>query len=137
VLKSLYSACRVSFGWPSVDAYYAGSSSSLSVPNVAVPLLVIQAEDDPIAPVEAIPTDALRQNPNCILVVTPSGGHLGWCSGETGVRGAPWSDGAIVQYLGAVQKLWQGEEFKRRAAHAPVQEEAGVFSVSTSTHQAP
>lgn len=28
---------------PAVDAYYAGSSSSLSIPNVRVPLLVIQA----------------------------------------------------------------------------------------------
>jgi hypothetical protein len=27
---------------PTVDAYYAGSSSSLSIPNVRVPLLVVQ-----------------------------------------------------------------------------------------------
>lgn len=27
---------------PAVDAYYAGSSSSLSIPDVRVPLLVIQ-----------------------------------------------------------------------------------------------
>jgi predicted alpha/beta-fold hydrolase len=33
---------RVSFGWPSVDAYYAGSGSAASVPNVAIPLLCIQ-----------------------------------------------------------------------------------------------
>ena len=32
----------VAFNWPSVDAYYAGSSSSLSIPDVAIPLLVVQ-----------------------------------------------------------------------------------------------
>ncbi len=32
----------VSFDWPSVDAYYAGSSSSVSIPNVAIPLLIVQ-----------------------------------------------------------------------------------------------
>lgn len=31
-----------SFGWPSVDAYYAGSSSALSVPHLPVPTLCIQ-----------------------------------------------------------------------------------------------
>jgi hypothetical protein len=32
----------VSFGWPSVDAYYMGSSSTHSIPHVRIPLLVIQ-----------------------------------------------------------------------------------------------
>jgi hypothetical protein len=31
-----------SFGWKSVDQYYAGSSSSLSVPRLAVPTLCLQ-----------------------------------------------------------------------------------------------
>lgn len=54
---------------------------------MAIPLLVVQAADDPIAPAEAIPRQALAANPNCLLVVTPSGGHLGWCSGRDGARG--------------------------------------------------
>jgi len=35
-------------------------------------------EDDVLALAEAIPKKALLQNENCILVRTPSGGHLGW-----------------------------------------------------------
>ncbi len=30
-------------GWPSVDAYYAGSCSSDSIPSVKIPLFCIQA----------------------------------------------------------------------------------------------
>lgn len=37
----------------------------------------LQAANDPIAPAAAIPYDAIRANPNCLLAVTPAGGHLG------------------------------------------------------------
>lgn len=74
-------------GFPSVDAYYAGSSSALSIPNVAIPLLCVQADNDPIAPKEAIPYDAIAANPNTALVVTPTGGHLGWMAGRDGALG--------------------------------------------------
>lgn len=48
----------------------------------------MQAEDDPIAPKNAIPYAALEANPMCTLVVTPSGGHLGWGAGPDGPFGA-------------------------------------------------
>lgn len=44
--------CTRVAGWPSVDAYYAGSSSARRIPEVKIPLLCIQALDDPIAPKE-------------------------------------------------------------------------------------
>lgn len=48
----------------------------------------VQAEDDPIAPKEAIPFEAIQANPRCLLVLTPTGGHLGWCGGPDGPTGA-------------------------------------------------
>lgn len=94
---------RVSFGWPSVDAYYQGSGSYLMIPHVHVPLLCVQAEDDPIAPARAIPYEALQQNPNCILTVTPTGGHLGWVAGPEAPLGAPWSTRVVAEWLISVQ----------------------------------
>ena len=35
----------------------------------------------------AIPYKALAENPNCILVTTPGGGHLGWAAGGGGPFG--------------------------------------------------
>eukprot|EP00884_Botryococcus_braunii_P020406 jgi/Botrbrau1/7049/Bobra.0165s0072.1 len=115
---------RVSFGWPSVDAYYAGSGSAAAVPNVAIPLLCIQAEDDPIAPRAAIPYEALESNPNCILVTTPGGGHLGWCAGSGGPFGAPWCDAPTVEFLNsALLELYRMGAVQsgtvRRASAAP------------------
>ena len=46
-----------------------------------------QAEDDPIAVEPAIPYKSLADNPNCILVTTPGGGHLGWAAGGGGPFG--------------------------------------------------
>ena len=36
---------RVSFDWPSVDAYYASSSSSLIIKDIKIPLLVVQVRE--------------------------------------------------------------------------------------------
>lgn len=133
---------RVSFNWPDVDAYYAGSSSSLSIPDVRVPLLIIQAEDDPIAPKDAIPFDAIQANPNCLLALTPTGGHLGWCGGRGGTTGAPWTDAAVSEYFTAAQQLLAQPEFaaaaKAAAARQPAPAEpAGVYTMGPSTtHQA-
>lgn len=107
---------RISFGWDSVDQYYAQSSSSLSVPFVKVPLLVVQSHDDPIAPSHAIPFDDLEANEKCLLVMTPSGGHLGWCASPD-VLGPPWTDLAVSQYFSACLQLLEGTPIKRLGSH--------------------
>lgn len=121
---------RISFGWPSVDQYYAQSSSSLSVPHVEIPLLVIQAEDDPIAPKNAIPFKQLDENPNCMLILTPTGGHLGWCT-SPGVREAPWTDLALTEYFKACRLLLDEMHSKRKQQL----EMSGVVSLSSETVQ--
>jgi predicted alpha/beta-fold hydrolase len=118
---------RISFDWPSVDEYYAKSSSSLSVPDIRVPTLVIQADDDPIAPIHATPCQHLEANENCILVVTPTGGHLGWCSGDNGIFDAPWTDMALMQYFGAVQMLLD----ERKEPRMQQDEIKGVYTEKT------
>ncbi|KAG2502252.1 hypothetical protein HYH03_000738 [Edaphochlamys debaryana] len=90
-----------SFGWRSVDEYYAGSSSALAVPKLTIPTLCIQALDDPIAPKEAIPYSALAANPHAVLVTTLTGGHLGWVAGPTAPFGAPWTDKVMFEWLNA------------------------------------
>lgn len=88
-----------SFDWDSVDDYYAGSCSADRIPDIKVPVLCVQADNDPIAPSHAIPFDRIKANENCILVTTPFGGHLGWTAGPSGVMGEPWTDTGVVEYL--------------------------------------
>ncbi|KAK4844053.1 hypothetical protein QYF36_015836 [Acer negundo] len=90
---------RVSFGFKSVDDYYSNSSSSDSIKHVRIPLLCIQAENDPIAPSRGIPREDIKANPNCLLIVTPKGGHLGWVAGAEAPLGAPWTDPVVMDFL--------------------------------------
>ncbi|KAL2329283.1 hypothetical protein Fmac_022710 [Flemingia macrophylla] len=90
---------RVSFGFKSVDEYYSNSSSSDSIKHVKTPLLCIQAANDPIAPNRGIPREDIKENPNCLLIVTPKGGHLGWVAGDEAPRGAPWTDPLVMNFI--------------------------------------
>ncbi|KAG7956154.1 hypothetical protein I3843_11G110800 [Carya illinoinensis] len=90
---------RVSFGFKSVDDYYYNSSSSDSIEHVRIPLLCIQAANDPICPSVGIPREDIKENPNCLLIITPKGGHLGWIAGVEALRGAPWTDPVVMDYL--------------------------------------
>ncbi|KAJ1280204.1 hypothetical protein BS78_04G213300 [Paspalum vaginatum] len=94
---------RVSFGFKSVDDYYSNSSSSDSIKNVCIPLLCIQADNDPIAPSRGIPREDIKENPNCLLIVTPKGGHLGWVAGDEAPFGCPWTDPIVMEYLEYLQ----------------------------------
>ncbi|XP_008791618.2 embryogenesis-associated protein EMB8 [Phoenix dactylifera] len=95
---------RVSFGFKSVDDYYFNSSSSRSIENVCIPLLCIQAANDPIAPSRGIPREEIKGNPHCLLIVTPQGGHLGWVAGEEAPFGAPWTDPVVMEFLEHLDK---------------------------------
>ena len=75
------------FGYASAGEYYAAASCDQRVPGIAVPTLFIQAADDPIAVASCIPRAELEKNPHTVLALTPTGGHLGWCCTELGVRG--------------------------------------------------
>ena len=96
---------RVTFGFPSVDAYYDASSSRRLIGDVRVPLLVIQAEDDPIAVREAVPRETIAnmKHGNVLLVETSGGGHLGWSAGKEAPFGAPWPDVGAMQFFEAVR----------------------------------
>ncbi|KAL5719012.1 hypothetical protein ACHQM5_011850 [Ranunculus cassubicifolius] len=95
---------RVSFGFKSVDDYYSNSSSSDSIKLVCRPLLCIQAANDPIAPDRAIPRDDIKENQNCLLIVTPKGGHLGWVAGDDAPIGAPWTDTLVMDFLNHLER---------------------------------
>ncbi|KAI3713472.1 hypothetical protein L1987_72050 [Smallanthus sonchifolius] len=95
---------RVSFGFKSVDDYYSKSGSSESIQHVCRPLLCIQAANDPIAPARGIPREDIKVNSNCMLIVTPEGGHLGWIAGDEAPFGCPWTDPVVMDFLEYLEK---------------------------------
>ena len=92
----------MTFGFPSVDAYYEYSGSKNKVGDVAIPLMTVQALDDPIAVADSIPRDVIKANPNVILLETETGGHLGWEAGPETPFGAPWPDEVVMRFFEAL-----------------------------------
>ncbi|XP_057858165.1 uncharacterized protein LOC131067217 isoform X2 [Cryptomeria japonica] len=80
-----------------VDTYYRSCSSAYFVSNVSVPLLCINALDDPVCTREAIPWDECRLNKNVVLATTSHGGHLAYFEGLR--AGSIWWVRAAKEFL--------------------------------------
>ena len=79
--------------------YYRRSSSAAYLERIRVPTLLLQSEDDPFLPREAIPWDAIRGNPHLINGFTERGGHVGFVSGKPW---APrfWAEEETARFIG-------------------------------------
>ncbi|KAL8114738.1 hypothetical protein AgCh_021559 [Apium graveolens] len=100
-------ATRIVGKFETVDTFYRRCSSSSYVCNVVVPLLCINAVDDPVCTKESIPWDECRTNKNIILATTEHGGHLAFFEGMDAK--SLWWVRAVDEFLGILQssKLMQ------------------------------
>lgn len=91
-------------GYADPEDYYAFCKPTIA--DIATPLLVLHAEDDPVIGAADLPLAELRANPHVALVLTRSGGHLGFASGarHSGsswdwAREASWADAMCARFL--------------------------------------
>ncbi|KAI1214889.1 AB-hydrolase YheT [Annulohypoxylon truncatum] len=83
------------WGYPTEEAYYRDASSSDSLLAVRIPLLAINAVDDPIASNLSIPYAEASTNPFTVLCTTSLGGHLGWFE----IGGGRWHGKPVCNFL--------------------------------------
>ena len=92
-----------SFGFDDVEHYYCESTTGpLLERHVGIPTLIAHAADDPICCPTAIPVDAHRANPNIIVAMTSTGGHVAWLQGMW-PQGRSWVDEPLAQFFDAIQ----------------------------------
>jgi uncharacterized protein len=65
-------------GFDSVAAYYASASAGPDLGRVAIPSLILHAEDDPMVPIETIRNHLRAASAAVEVRVTRHGGHLGF-----------------------------------------------------------
>lgn len=88
------------FGFRDAEDYYHQASAMREIAGIAVPSLVIAADDDPFVPVSLFDAPALRANPWITTIVTRHGGHCGFV-GDTHQDGDDgyWAESAVVSFI--------------------------------------
>lgn len=89
-------------GWRDPEEYYAGCSPDISA--VRVPLLLVHARDDPVIAadiVERACRDTVRRSPSMLMLVTETGGHIGYTGGLAAQLGAGTRvDACVATFFG-------------------------------------
>ncbi|KAH8107096.1 AB-hydrolase YheT [Cristinia sonorae] len=90
------------FGFKDADHYYTSISSSRVLDNVRVPLLGLNARDDPMVADVTLPLSEVKQNPWVVLAVTPGGGHMGWFEQREDGTVGRWYPQPLAEYFNAI-----------------------------------
>lgn len=85
-------------GFRDADDYYYRAASARVVDKIAVPTLIIRAEDDPFVRLTPETRASLVANPNIVLVETRHGGHCAYLSRDRG-DDIHWAEANVVRYL--------------------------------------
>lgn len=91
-------------GYDSREAYHAASNPVRVMARITVPLLVLNAADDPVCVLQNVRDHqaTFRQLPRAILAVTRHGSHCAHFSGWTARR---WGHSLAAEYLQAMSRL--------------------------------
>lgn len=85
-------------GFRDAGHYWRTQSCGPFVPRIAVPTLLVNAQDDPLVPAETLP--AAADLPDCVQAWTPArGGHAAFVAGGSPWAPRRWAEGAVLQWL--------------------------------------
>ncbi|KAJ2547292.1 hypothetical protein EV175_005278 [Coemansia sp. RSA 1933] len=87
------------FGYSSAKELNVSGSCVHHLKNVTIPMLFINALDDPMCCRETIPYDEIESNPNLIMACTRYGGHLAFFKGT---MLSPWLPQQLSQFSRAM-----------------------------------
>ncbi|WP_338870357.1 alpha/beta fold hydrolase [Spirosoma sp. SC4-14] len=92
-------------GFRDVTDYYTQSSALQFLPNIAIPTLIVNAQNDPFLSPECFPENQARELPNVWMEFPEQGGHCGFPSLTDGINGTYWSEKRAVEFLTASNSI--------------------------------
>ncbi|UOQ74349.1 YheT family hydrolase [Hymenobacter cellulosilyticus] len=84
-------------GFKSADDYYEQSSSGRYLATIAIPTLLVNAENDPFLAPSCFPRDVAAASKFVFLETPPEGGHVGFAEGTP--DGEYYSERRAVEFL--------------------------------------
>lgn len=93
-------------GFAGSNDYYTRSSSIHFIGRVAVPTLLLSAEDDPFLPVAILHRvrEIAARNPHLTVEFTAHGGHVGFLAGNIPFRPYHWAERRILSFFDTLLK---------------------------------
>jgi len=91
-------------GFAGADDYYARASSANVLERIALPTLVLHAEDDPFIRVLPETRQKLLNNPSITFIETATGGHCAFLAEPNGYDGR-WAERQAVRFIQASAAL--------------------------------
>ena len=86
-------------GFTSADDYYTRSSCIHFVGRITTPTLALNAADDPFLPPAVLPRVKAAASDAVDFRTTPTGGHVGFISGDAPWRVQYWAEELVVRWL--------------------------------------
>jgi predicted alpha/beta-fold hydrolase len=88
-------------GFRDAADYYHRASALRVVDRIAVPALILTAEDDPFVPVEPFQDPAVAGNARVTTIVTRHGGHCAFVERALGDYDGYWAEQEVVRFVTA------------------------------------
>jgi hypothetical protein len=86
-------------GFRDVADYYERASSLPYIKDIAVPAIIIHAQDDPFVPFAPFTSPQITSNPNVTLLAPANGGHCGFISARPEGDDRFWAERRIVDFV--------------------------------------
>jgi predicted alpha/beta-fold hydrolase len=100
------------YGFTDATDYYHRASAMREIDRIAVPTLILTAENDPFVPPAPFRDAALTNNPHITTVVTREGGHCAFVEQPDGRYDGYWAEKEVVRFATAAWRRSQGAAAK-------------------------
>ena len=85
-------------GYGDAANYYYRASALRVIERIALPTLVMAAQDDPFIPVQSFSDPALTGNPNLAVLTPQCGGHAGFIQRKRDGEDSFWAENRVVEF---------------------------------------
>ncbi|MHB0969087.1 MAG: YheT family hydrolase [Thermoanaerobaculia bacterium] len=86
-------------GFAGAEDYWEKCSSIIFLGAIDIPVLVVNAVDDPFVPPDVVPRAIAAASPSVTIHATPAGGHVGFVTGDHPFRCRYWAEEEAMAFL--------------------------------------